>query len=120
MGNGNSRSLPEAAKVKYNSEELTSYEAACLEDRDLRSFDADLHSRTSHVINTIAEGAEVRALSFNSFKEVTSCLLDMNQQVSSAVLDRMFYHLRLFGGYEPLFHGFGEILWSLCFDIVVD
>lgn len=89
MGNSSSRSVSEGSlhdigldmKVKYNTEELTSYEAACHEDGDLRSFDADLHARTSHVISTLAEGVEVQALSFESFKEVTGCLLDMNQQV---------------------------------------
>ncbi|OWM89207.1 UPF0496 protein 1-like [Punica granatum] len=95
MGNTYSRSPLEVpfyaigfnANVKYNPEELTSYEEACLEDRDLRSFDAKLRDQTSHVIGALADGVEGRSLSFDSFKEVTGCLLDMNQQVVKVVLE---------------------------------
>ncbi|KAJ8450872.1 hypothetical protein Cgig2_032497 [Carnegiea gigantea] len=67
--------------------ELTSYEAACKADADLQSFDTTLQARTSHVINALAVGVEVRSLSFDSLKEVTGCLLDMNQEVVKVILD---------------------------------
>ncbi|GMH02743.1 hypothetical protein Nepgr_004582 [Nepenthes gracilis] len=67
--------------------ELTSYEAACRTDADLQSFDSNLQARTNHVISTLAVGVEVRALSFNSLKEVTGCLLEMNQEVVNVILE---------------------------------
>ncbi|GAB2267295.1 hypothetical protein Dimus_002280 [Dionaea muscipula] len=67
--------------------ELTSYQEECQADADLQSFDSTLHARTNHVINTLAVGVEVRALSFNSLKEVTGCLLEMNQQVVKVILE---------------------------------
>ncbi|KAK2978344.1 hypothetical protein RJ640_016446 [Escallonia rubra] len=67
--------------------ELNSYEAACRIDTDLQSFDTNLQARTNHVINTLAVGVEVRALSFDSLKEVTECLLEMNQEVVKVILE---------------------------------
>ncbi|CAI9104468.1 OLC1v1003144C1 [Oldenlandia corymbosa var. corymbosa] len=67
--------------------ELNSYEAACKVDEDLQSFDSSLHARTNHVISTLAAGVEVRALSFDSLKEVTGCLLEMNQEVVKVILE---------------------------------
>lgn len=67
--------------------ELSSYEAACRLDTDLQTFDTTLQARTSHVINTLAAGVEVRALSFDSLKEVTECLLEMNQKVVKVILE---------------------------------
>ncbi|KAF5751122.1 hypothetical protein HS088_TW02G00132 [Tripterygium wilfordii] len=69
------------------STELSSYEAACRLDEDLRSYDSTLQARTNHVINTLAVGVEVKALSFDSLKEVTECLLDMNQEVVKVILE---------------------------------
>ncbi|XP_018449855.1 UPF0496 protein At4g34320-like [Raphanus sativus] len=66
---------------------LRSYEAACKADTKLQSFDNCLQARTSHVISTLATGVEVRALSFDSLKEVTECLLEMNQEVVKVILD---------------------------------
>lgn len=67
--------------------ELNSYEAACKMDEDLQSFDASLHARTNQVITSLAAGVEVRALSFDSLKEVTECLLEMNQEVVKVILE---------------------------------
>nr|DAD21750.1 TPA_asm: hypothetical protein HUJ06_023213 [Nelumbo nucifera] len=67
--------------------ELSSYEAACRLDPELQTFDSTLQARTNHVINTLAHGVEVRALSFHSLKEVTGCLLDMNQEVVKIILE---------------------------------
>lgn len=66
--------------------ELNAYEAACRSDADLQSFDAMLHARANNVINTLALGVEVRALSFDTLKEVTECLLEMNQEVVKVIL----------------------------------
>ncbi|KAJ7001200.1 hypothetical protein D5086_008948 [Populus alba] len=72
--------------LQYTTE-LSSYEAACRLDKDLQSFDTTLQARTNHVINTLAAGIEVRALSFDSLKEVTECLLEMNQEVVKVILE---------------------------------
>ncbi|KAK7310366.1 hypothetical protein RJT34_07836 [Clitoria ternatea] len=67
--------------------ELRSYEAACKFDSDLQSFDTTLQARTNQVINSLAVGVEVRSLSFESLKQVTECLLEMNQEVVKVILD---------------------------------
>ncbi|KAL5754735.1 hypothetical protein ACOSP7_022955 [Xanthoceras sorbifolium] len=67
--------------------DLSSYEAACRLDPDLQSFDTTLHERTSRVINTLSTGVEVHSLSFDSLKEVTECLLEMNQEVVKVILE---------------------------------
>uniref|UniRef100_A0A6N2L559 Uncharacterized protein n=1 Tax=Salix viminalis TaxID=40686 RepID=A0A6N2L559_SALVM len=68
--------------------ELSYYEAACRLDKDMQSFDTTLQARTNHVINTLAVGVdEVRALSFDSLKDVTECLLEMNQEVVRVILE---------------------------------
>ncbi|XP_019165555.1 PREDICTED: UPF0496 protein At4g34320-like isoform X2 [Ipomoea nil] len=66
---------------------ISSYEAACELDADLQTFDSTLQARTNHVISTLAVGVEVRALSFDSLKEVTGCLLDMNKEVVKVILE---------------------------------
>lgn len=76
-----------AAAINLGGDELSMYEAACKADADLRTFDTTLQARTSHVINTLAVGVEVRALSFDSLKEVTECLLEMNQEVVKVILE---------------------------------
>ncbi|CAH8302212.1 unnamed protein product [Eruca vesicaria subsp. sativa] len=78
-------------KIKINSaytEHLTSYELACSEDPKLESFDSSLHQRTNRVINKLAasSGVEIKSLSFDSLREVTQCLLDMNQDVVKVIL----------------------------------
>ncbi|XP_006649570.1 UPF0496 protein 1 [Oryza brachyantha] len=75
--------LPPAAAA----EELSSYEAACRSDPELRTFDTTLQRRTSRAISTLAVGVEVRSLSLESLREVTGCLLDMNQEVVRVILD---------------------------------
>ncbi|XP_073125068.1 UPF0496 protein At4g34320-like isoform X1 [Henckelia pumila] len=69
------------------STELNSYVAACRVDAELQSFDATLQMRTNNVITSLASGVEVRALSFDSLREVTECLLEMNQEVVKVILD---------------------------------
>lgn len=66
--------------------DLSSYEAACQADPQLRSLDATLQERTSRAINSIAVGLDFRALSLDSLREVTECLLEMNQEVVNVIL----------------------------------
>lgn len=76
-------------QIKINSEyteHLSSYERACSEDPKLESFDSALHERTNRVINKLASGVEIKSLSFDSLREVTQCLLDMNQDVVKVIL----------------------------------
>ncbi|WOL18611.1 UPF0496 protein 1 [Canna indica] len=61
--------------------ELSSYEAACRLDPELRSFDAALQQRTSHAISMLAIGVELRTLSFATLREVTGSLLETNKEV---------------------------------------
>ncbi|KAE8698563.1 UPF0496 protein 1 [Hibiscus syriacus] len=59
----------------------------CKLDKELHTFDTNVQARINHVINTLAIGVEVRALSFDSLKEVTGCLLEMNQEVVKVILE---------------------------------
>ncbi|KDP31809.1 hypothetical protein JCGZ_12270 [Jatropha curcas] len=66
---------------------LNSYEKACKLDPDLQSFDNAVRERTNQVISSLATGVEVRSLSFDSLREVTNCLLEMNQEVVKVILE---------------------------------
>ncbi|XP_068336638.1 UPF0496 protein At4g34320-like [Pyrus communis] len=81
---------PETRESNTNSQDtadLSSYEAACKLDPALQSFDVNLQQRTSRVIHSFSDGLEVRSLSLDSLKEVTDCLLDMNQEVVKLILE---------------------------------
>ncbi|XP_022136335.1 UPF0496 protein At4g34320-like [Momordica charantia] len=84
-GTSSASSMNFATNLAFTTE-LSSYEAACKADADLQSFDSTLQARTHQAINTIAVGVEVRALSFDSLKEITECLLEMNQEVVKVIL----------------------------------
>lgn len=77
-----------ASAVNLAAKDLSSYSAACRADADVRSFDAALQARANQVLTTLAHGGgvQVRALSFDSLKQVTECLLDMNQEVVRVIL----------------------------------
>lgn len=84
----------ETPSVRINSQyaaDLSSYEAACELDPDLQSFDTTVQDHANRVINTLAVGVEVgvevRSLSLDSLREVTDCLLEMNQEVVKVILD---------------------------------
>ncbi|CAH9079674.1 unnamed protein product [Cuscuta epithymum] len=67
---------------------VSSYESACRSHDDMNDFDSALQARTNHALSSIAGGGiEVRALSFDSLKDVTECLLDMDQQVVKVILE---------------------------------
>ncbi|XP_073278881.1 UPF0496 protein 1-like [Primulina huaijiensis] len=66
--------------------DLNSYEAACRDDPDLRSFDSTVQLRTARAINSIAVDVEVRALSLDSLRDVTESLLEMNHEVVQIIL----------------------------------
>ncbi|WOK95454.1 UPF0496 protein 1-like [Canna indica] len=82
--NGGGASLAETG-VQYTAE-LSYYEQACRIDPEIRSFDSTLQQRTTHAISTLALGAELRSLSFNTLKEVTGCLFETNNEVVDAIL----------------------------------
>ncbi|KAH7834254.1 hypothetical protein Vadar_014196 [Vaccinium darrowii] len=61
--------------------DLESYEAA-----DIQTSDGSLVDRTNQVITSLATGVEVKALSFDSLKQGTELLVDMNQEVVKVIL----------------------------------
>ncbi|KAK7307561.1 hypothetical protein VNO77_40747 [Canavalia gladiata] len=67
--------------------DLSSYEAACVEDPNLQSLDATIQERTNRVITSLASGIEVRSISIESLREVTGSLLEMNQDVARVILE---------------------------------
>ncbi|KAJ0083673.1 hypothetical protein Patl1_30198 [Pistacia atlantica] len=69
------------------SVDLSSYEAACTLDLGLQSFDNIMSNSTSRVISSLSTGVKVCSLSFDSLKEVTGSLLDMNQEVAKVILE---------------------------------
>ncbi|KAJ6801918.1 putative UPF0496 protein 1 [Iris pallida] len=69
------------------TKELSSYEAACRKDPEIQSFDTTIKERTSHAISTLTVGMEVHSLSFETLREVTGTLLDMNQEVVKVILE---------------------------------
>ncbi|XP_047339101.1 UPF0496 protein At4g34320-like [Impatiens glandulifera] len=90
--NMSKKSEPSTITTVFNNKQrymvdLNSYEDACRVDNDLISFDNNLQSRTNRVITTLADEAEIRSLSFDSFRQVTECLLEMNQEVVRVILE---------------------------------
>lgn len=75
-----------AAAEKEEEDPGSSYEAACSADPELRTFDAALRWRASRAISAVASGVEVRSLSLGSLRDVTECLVEMNQEVVRVVL----------------------------------
>ncbi|GLJ23193.1 hypothetical protein SUGI_0438140 [Cryptomeria japonica] len=73
------------AKAKYTVE-LKAYEEACKVDPDVKNFDNVVQARTGQVMRAVANGVQVQSLSLDSLKEVTSCLLEMDQEVVKLVL----------------------------------
>ncbi|KAG6535051.1 UPF0496 protein 1-like [Zingiber officinale] len=67
--------------------ELMSYEEACRLDPELETFDSTLQQRTGRAISTLTDGVQVRSLSLDSLREITGCLLEMNQEVVKVILD---------------------------------
>ncbi|CAA3003453.1 UPF0496 protein 1-like [Olea europaea var. sylvestris] len=75
-----------STSVNPDDANLSSYEAACRADPDLRNFDANLQARTSRAINSIAVSLDVQSVSLDSLRDVTECLLEMNQGVVEMIL----------------------------------
>ncbi|KAG6503450.1 hypothetical protein ZIOFF_035763 [Zingiber officinale] len=67
--------------------ELMSYEEAYRLDLELDTFDSMLQQRTGRTISTLTDNVQVRSLSLNSLREITGCLLEMNQEVVKVILD---------------------------------
>uniref|UniRef100_A0A7N0TE10 Uncharacterized protein n=1 Tax=Kalanchoe fedtschenkoi TaxID=63787 RepID=A0A7N0TE10_KALFE len=83
MGGQLSKKPPETS----SSIAIASYKAACKMDSELQMFDSTLQARTSQVISSLAVGVEVKSLSFDSLRDVTECLLEMNQEVVKVILE---------------------------------
>ncbi|KAJ6808345.1 putative UPF0496 protein 1 [Iris pallida] len=87
-GGGSSTSSAPTTNTDIDyTKELSSYETACRQDPEIQSFDTAIQERTSHAISTLKVGMEVHALSFETLREVTGTLLDMNQEVVRIILD---------------------------------
>ncbi|KAG6518731.1 hypothetical protein ZIOFF_022212 [Zingiber officinale] len=67
--------------------ELMSYEEACYLNLKLETFNSTLQHCTGRAISTLTNGVQVRSLSLNSLREITGCLLEMNQEVVKVILD---------------------------------
>lgn len=78
--------MPPQLATNYAAD-LSSYESACRLDPDLQAFDATVHQRTSRALQMVSAGVEVRSVSFDSLKEVTEVLLEMNQDVAKVILE---------------------------------
>uniref|UniRef100_A0A0D6QUK1 Uncharacterized protein n=1 Tax=Araucaria cunninghamii TaxID=56994 RepID=A0A0D6QUK1_ARACU len=83
------RAAPEAELEEKSrfTVELSAYEDACRTDDDVRNFDGVLQERTGRVIHALANGVQVQSLSLESLKEVTTCLLEMDQEVVKVILE---------------------------------
>ncbi|KAL8118533.1 UPF0496 protein 1-like [Apium graveolens] len=67
--------------------DLSSYQAACEVDPELRSFDASVHHRTSRLLTTLSAGVEVKSVSLDSLRHVTETFLEIDQDVVNVILD---------------------------------
>lgn len=67
--------------------DFTFYEAACRNDADVQRFDNKLEARTGKVLAALATGVNQQSLSFDSLKEVTTSLLDMDREVMEVILE---------------------------------
>ena len=89
-GTNSNTDVPTPIKMGTHSlyaADLSSYEAACVDDPNLQSFDTTIQERTNRVINSLAQGIEVRSISLESLGEVTGSLLEMNQEVVKVILE---------------------------------
>jgi hypothetical protein len=67
------------------TKDLRSYEESCKKDPRLQLFDDKLRQRTNHVVNSLATvNFDIRSL--DPFKDVTNCLLNLNQDVVNFIL----------------------------------
>ncbi|XP_042494945.1 UPF0496 protein At4g34320-like [Macadamia integrifolia] len=72
--------------LQYTAE-LSSNEAAFTLDPNLQSFDCNPQLGPNRVIDTIASGVELRDLCFESLKEVSGSLDEVNHEIIQAILD---------------------------------
>ncbi|MCO5560679.1 hypothetical protein L7F22_029497 [Adiantum nelumboides] len=63
------------------------YEEACRKDADVQKFDNNLKARTGKVMTALAVSANERSFSFDSLKEATTSLLDMDREVMEVILE---------------------------------
>eukprot|EP00250_Pteridium_aquilinum_P008033 c17612_g1_i1 orf=163-1293(+) len=67
--------------------DFTDYELTCRLDADVQRFDDHLKARTGKVLNALVTGANQPSLSFDSLKEVTTSLLDIDREVMEVILE---------------------------------
>lgn len=84
---GNSVSSPLMNQERLETLDFTVYEAACRNDADVQRFDNTLEARTGKVMAALATGVNQQSLSFDSLKEVTTSLLDMDREVMEVILE---------------------------------
>lgn len=68
------------------SQDFTSYEAACREDEDVRRVDTNLKAKTGKVLSKFAGGSQP-SLSFGLLTEVTTSLSELDWIVLEVILD---------------------------------
>lgn len=66
---------------------LSSYEAECENNPDLKSFDVRVQERTNRALNSLATGVEVGSLSFDALMEITEFSLEMNEDAVKIILE---------------------------------
>ncbi|KAG6514246.1 UPF0496 protein 1-like [Zingiber officinale] len=66
---------------------LMSYKEAYRLNPELEIFDSTLPQCTCRAIPTLTNGIQVHSLSLDSLREITGCLLKMNQEVVKVILD---------------------------------
>ncbi|KAH0458846.1 hypothetical protein IEQ34_011660 [Dendrobium chrysotoxum] len=76
---------PESSAPRVS--EMISCEAAFRFDSQLQIFDTTLPQRMSRALSSLAVGEELRSMSFDSLKEITTCFLEMNQEAVKIILE---------------------------------
>ncbi|XP_057529258.1 UPF0496 protein 1-like [Amaranthus tricolor] len=91
--NNSSSSNGSSGSNSVTSNDLNFYLAACQNDPDVKIFDSKLQQHATAVINTFTGsensgfGQQVSSLSFDSLRQVTGSLMDMNHEVVKVILD---------------------------------
>ncbi|GFS34110.1 transmembrane protein, putative [Actinidia rufa] len=122
MGNHMStKSAETSTTIIFNDNFELKYELNSYEDQDLQSFYNNHQVRTNQVIiNTVAGQVEVQAPSLDSLREVTQCLLEMNQQVAKVTLKRKRDIWNTEGLFELIEEYFENSLQTLDFCAALD
>ncbi|KMT08493.1 hypothetical protein BVRB_6g137820 [Beta vulgaris subsp. vulgaris] len=91
--NGSSNINGSSGSNSVGSSDLNFYLAACQNDPDVKIFDSKLQQHAASVMNTLASvdnsglDQQVCSLSFDSLRQVTGSLMDMNHEAVKVILD---------------------------------